>query len=117
MPMAATSPIMAIPCIPIRATLHLCRPTARVLETSGSLSPPPSRPPHHQAVRLHPVGTTIGPDIPTWRTYLDTAQPYMSKRQDARETAGNRSWWETSRTPHAGTAHTLPRRAHLPFSP
>src|SRR2546421_3926386 len=72
MPMAARSPIMAIPCIPIRATLRLYRPTARVLETSGSLSPPLSRPPHHQGVRLHLVGTTIGPDIPTWRAYLDT---------------------------------------------
>src|SRR6266571_2292632 len=96
MPTAASSPIMAIPCIPIRATLRLYRPTARVLETSGSLSPLLSRPPHHQGVRLHLVGTTIGPDIPTWRAYLDTAQPYMSKRHDDRETAGNRSWWETN---------------------
>src|SRR5260370_31149164 len=62
MPMAARSRIMAIPCIPIRATPRLCRPTARVLQTSG-LSPPPRsrhRQPHLLGVRpRHLLGTAI----------------------------------------------------------
>src|SRR6266852_1135981 len=65
MPTAVRSPIMAIPCIPIRGTPLLGRPTDRVLETSGSLPPPISRrqQPRHQGVPLHLVGT-ISLDIP-----------------------------------------------------
>src|SRR5258708_24619859 len=66
MPTAARSRIMAIPCIPIRATPLLVRPTARVLQASG-LSPPPRsrhRQPHLLVVRpRHLVGTAI-PDLP-----------------------------------------------------
>src|SRR5215472_6242745 len=67
MPMAARLPIMAIPCIPIRATLLLGRRTARVLETSGSLPPPICRP-QPRGVRLHPVVTTrrLRPESGLW---------------------------------------------------
>src|SRR6266566_1386443 len=64
MPTAVRSRIMATPCIPIRATPLLDRRTVRVLQTSGLLPPPISRPKqHHQGVRLHPVGTSSSPEI------------------------------------------------------